>query len=62
MDTGALGGLCCGSRDQILETDLPFPQGRTQESDWEQTVQAIPGADLGEEVLIHDPLQNFIEW
>jgi len=61
MDAGALGGLCCGSRDQILETDLPVPQGRTQESDWEQTVQAIPGADLGEEVLIHDPLQNFIE-
>lgn len=46
MDVGALGGLCCGSRDQVLATDRWVSQGRTQQSDWERAVQAIPGTDL----------------
>lgn len=49
MDADALGGLCCCSRDQVLATDRPRPQGGTQSSDWERAVQTIPGTDLGEE-------------
>jgi len=51
MDAGALGGLCCGSRDQVLVTNRPVPQGRTNQSDWERAVQAIPGTNLVKGVL-----------
>jgi len=51
MDVGALGGLCCGSRDQVLATDRWVSQAGSEQSDWERAVQAIPGTDLGEGVL-----------
>jgi len=48
MDAGALGGLCCCRRDQVLAIDDRVPQGGTPKSDWQRAVQAIPGTDLGE--------------
>ena len=48
MDAAALGGLCSCGRDQVLATDDRVPQGRSQQSDWQRAVQAIPGTDLGE--------------
>ena len=51
MDVGALGGLCCGSRDQVLATDRWVSQAGSEQSDWEREDQAIPGTDLGEGVL-----------
>jgi len=51
MDVGALGGLCCGSRDQVLATERWVSQAGSEQSDWERAVQAIPETDLGEGVL-----------
>lgn len=61
MDAGALGGLCCGSRDQVLASDRWVSQAGSEQSDWEREDQAIPGTDLGEGVLTHGALQNFIK-
>jgi hypothetical protein len=61
MDAGALGGLCCCSRDQVLATNDRVPQGGIQQSDWQRAVQAIPGTDLGEGILTTEtsiPLSN----
>ena len=60
MDAGALGGLCCCGRDQVLATERPLPQGRTRQGDKQRLVQAVTGTDLGEGVLTHSALQNFI--